>query len=150
MIYTGVVFVLQLIFHNVGAYKEGFACLVGVKRFHSYLFGHHIEQTSDQQLLLALLNHHKSTSFQASVRASRLSFFLCGYEYTMIFRGSKAHGNADALSRLPLPIEENYITRVTDSNIQLQTRKDQILSSMMQLLKNGWPSQSDPNTKPYF
>ena len=80
--------------------KEGLACVVGIKRFHSYLFGHHFELVTDHQPLLALLNEHKSTSPQASARIRRWSLFLSGYEYTMLFRGTKAHGKADALSRL--------------------------------------------------
>ena len=30
---------------------------------------------------------------------------MLSYEYTIKFRGTQLHGNADGLSRLPLPVE---------------------------------------------
>ena len=145
--------------------KEGLACVVGIKRFHSYLFGHHFKLVTDHQPLLALLNEHKSTSPQASARIRRWSLFLPGYEYTMLLRGTKAHGKADALSRLPLPTEGSQTSTppelvllmehlsdspVTDQHIRLWSRRDPLLSSIIQFLKSGWPSQSNPQTRPYF
>lgn len=82
--------------------SEGLACVFGIKRFHSYLFGHHFKLVTDHKPLLALLNQHKSTSEQASARIRRWSLFLSTYEYTIFFRKTQEHGNADALSRLPL------------------------------------------------
>ena len=48
-------------------------------------------------------HEHKPTSPQASSQIRRWSLLLSAYEYKMIFRGIQLHGNADALSRLPLP-----------------------------------------------
>lgn len=42
---------------------------------------------------------------QASARIKRWSPFLSSYEYTLVFHNTKAHANADALSRLPLQVE---------------------------------------------
>ncbi len=56
--------------------REGLACVFGIKRFHSYLFGHHFELMTDHKPLLALLNQHKSTSEQASARIRRWSLFM--------------------------------------------------------------------------
>ena len=60
---------------------------------------------TDHKPLLALLNEHRSTSLQASARIRRWSLFLSGYEYTLKFRKTTAHANADALSLLPLQTE---------------------------------------------
>ena len=57
---------------------------------------------TNHKLLLALLNEHKPTSLQASARIHRWSLFLSAYEYTMKFRCTTEHGNADALSRVSL------------------------------------------------
>ena len=84
--------------------KEDLACIFGVKRFHSYLFGHHFHLITDHKPLLALVNEHRSTSPQASARIRRWSLFLSSYEYSLSFRDTQSHSNADALSRLPLPI----------------------------------------------
>ena len=78
--------------------REGLACIFGTKKFNSYLFGHHFELITDHKPLLALLNEHRSTSPQASARIKRWSLFLSGYEYTLMFRKTQAHANADALT----------------------------------------------------
>ena len=38
--------------------KEGLACVFGVRRFHSFLFGHPFELWTDHQPLLALLKEN--------------------------------------------------------------------------------------------
>ena len=85
--------------------KEGLACVFGVKKFRQYLFGHPFELVTDHKPLLSLLSEHKASSPQASARIKRWSLLLSSYEYTLKFRGTQLHGNADALSRLPLPVE---------------------------------------------
>ena len=69
-----------------------------------YLIGHHFKLYTDHKPLLALLNSQRSTSPQASARIRRWSLLLSSYEYGMEFRDTLSHGNADALSRLPLPV----------------------------------------------
>lgn len=81
--------------------KEGLSCVFGVKKFHSYLYGHHFLLYTDHKPLLALLNEHRSTSPQASARIRRWSLLLATYEYSLEFRDTNSHSNADALSRLP-------------------------------------------------
>lgn len=39
----------------------------------------------------------------AAARIQRWAIVLSAYEYTIIYRQSEEHGNADALSRVPLP-----------------------------------------------
>ena len=63
--------------------KEGLACIFGVKKFHSYLFGHSFELVTDHKPLLTLLNEHKATSPQASARIRHWSLILAAYEYTI-------------------------------------------------------------------
>ena len=59
----------------------------------------------DHKLLLGLLDGQKLISLQASTRICRWSLYMSMFEYTMKFRNTTAHANADALSRLPLPME---------------------------------------------
>ena len=84
--------------------KEGLSCIFGVKKFYNYLFGHHFDLVTDHKTLLRLLSVEKTTSPQASARIRRWSLFLSRFKYTIKFRGTKEHANADALSRLPLPV----------------------------------------------
>ena len=147
--------------------KEGLSCIFGVKRFHSYIFGHHFLLLTDHKPLLALLNEYRSTSPQASARIRRWSLHLAAYEYTLKFRDTLSHSNADALSRLPLPVvpaesdpppevillmEHLAESPVTAQHIRSGTRKDPLLSSVAQYVRRGWPASSSigPELSPFF
>ena len=78
-----------------------FSCIFGTKRFHDYLFGRHFELITDHKPLLGLLKEDRATSTQASPRIKRWSLFLLSYEYSLVFRSTTAHSNANALSWLP-------------------------------------------------
>ena len=138
--------------------REGLACVFGVKCFHSYLFGHPFELLTDNQPLTTLLNECHATSPQASARIKRWSLLLGNYEYTIRFRKTQAHGNADALSWLPLPTvpaevpmpaELGLLTEhledspVTAQHIRLWTRRDPVLSVIQNYVRHGWPDQVD-------
>ena len=138
--------------------REALALVFGVKKFHSYVFGHCFELMIDHKPLLALLHEHKPTSAQASARIRRWSLLLSAYEYTISFRKTEEHGNADALSRLPLqetrsdtpnPPElvllMNHLgeSPVTARHIRVWTRRDPILSKVKDYVERGWPSERD-------
>jgi len=83
--------------------KEGLACVYGVKRFHLYLFGHKFVLQTDHQPLTTLFNETKAIPVRASSRIQRWALLMASYEYTIVFRSTSKHANADAMSRLPLP-----------------------------------------------
>ena len=85
--------------------KEGLSCVFGIKQFYSYIFGHPFTLITDHKPLLGLLDGQKPTSPQASARIRRWSLYMSMFEYTLQFRNTTAHANADAFSRLPLPVE---------------------------------------------
>ena len=85
--------------------KEGLSCVYGIKRFYAYLYGHPFTLITDHKPLLGLLDRQKVTSPQASARVRRWSLYMSTFEYTLKFRNTTAHANADALNRLPLPVE---------------------------------------------
>ena len=147
--------------------KEGLLCVFGVKHFYSYLFGHPFELVTDHKPLLGLLGENKPTSPQASARIRRWALYLSMFEYTLKFRRTTAHCNADALSRLPLPVEPAIIqtppelvlltehldnSPVTADQIRARTRRDPVLSQVVQFLQQGWPTvQGDtPQLAPFF
>ena len=132
--------------------KEGLSCIFGIKKFYSYLFGHPFELITDHQLLLGLLGERRSTSPQASVRIRHWSLYLSMFEYSLRFRRTAAHGNADALSRLPLrvvpanvetPPELVLLTEhmadspVTADQIRSWIHKDPVLSKVIQFFQQG-------------
>ena len=59
--------------------------MFGIKKFHSYVFGHPFELITDHKPLLGLLREDRATSPQASARIKRWSLFLSSYEYTLVF-----------------------------------------------------------------
>ena len=83
--------------------KEGLACVFGVKKFHTYLYGRTFVLVTDHKPLLGLFKQQRAVPAQASARIQRWALMLTMYEYTLQFRKSSAHGNADAFSLLPLP-----------------------------------------------
>lgn len=53
--------------------------------------------------MLSLFNESRAVPTQASARIQRWALTLAMYEYSLKFKSTKQHGNADAMSRLPLP-----------------------------------------------
>ena len=144
--------------------KEGLACVFGVKKFHNYVFGHPFELVTDHKPLLGLLKEDRATSAHASARIKRWSLFLSSYEYTLKFRKTTEHANADALSRLPLTttpkpektppelvllMEHLQDSPATADDIKQWTSKDPQLSKVLQYTQQGWPSESDEFLQPY-
>ncbi len=103
----------------------------------------------------------------AAARLQRWAIFLSGYDYNIQFKPTQAHSNADALSRLPLPVQDSYETAdinaihafnvaqiealpVTSQQVQMATRRDPTLSKVMDYVKSGWPQKVTPDLQPYF
>ena len=133
--------------------KEGLACVFGVKRFHSYLYGHHFTLITDHKPLLSLFGDGRAIPPQASARIQRWALM---YEYTLAFKCTAQHSNADALSRLPLSVSvshtvppENIMllhvldqTPVTALQVKRWTRQDPVLSKVVQFTQEGWPAET--------
>ena len=66
--------------------KEGLACIFGIKRFHSYVYGRHFTLITDHKPLLSLFNSQKPVSTQASGRIQRWALTLSMYEYSIQFK----------------------------------------------------------------
>ena len=58
---------------------------------------------TDNETLMSLFDPSRNVSPQAFGRIQRWSLKLSMYEYVLQFHQTAQHGNADALSRLPLP-----------------------------------------------
>ena len=138
--------------------KEGLACIFGIKKFHSYLLGHPFELITDHRPLLALFKETGPIPAQASARIRRWSMFLSSYEYKISFRQSTAHGNADALSRLPLPDTEPHedeppelvllvdhlnLSPITAKDIANWSKNNPQLFRVVQYIRQGWPTSVD-------
>ena len=82
--------------------EEGLVCVFGVKRFHSYLYGHPLTLVTNHRPLLSLFNEQCAVPPQASARIQCWALTLAMYEYKISYKCTTAHSNADAMSRLTL------------------------------------------------
>lgn len=98
-----------------------------------------------------------------AARLQRYVIFLSGVTYNIKYKGTKQHGNADALSRLPLPDVEDFTDPVdifynqhfdnlpiTSMEIRRETQRDPLLSQILDFVMHGsFPVSDDINFKPY-
>lgn len=144
--------------------KEALAIIYGVKKFHKYLYGRRFTLITDHKPLLAILGPKSSVPTLAALRMQRWAIILMAYNYSIEYRRSADHSNADALSRLPQQgadrtAEEANVfffsvvpeLPVVAKDIEQATRKNPLLSKVWSYTVNGWPNYvSDPSLTPYF
>ena len=135
--------------------KEALAVVFGVKKFHQYLYGNHFTIRTDHKPLEGLFGEGKPTPQMATPRVQRWILTLASYEYKLSYKPGTDNGNADALSRLPIPeapdvspqpgdtvllMEHLNGTPVTASQIRVHTLRDGVLSQVLQNILQGWPA----------
>ena len=146
--------------------REGLACVFGVTKFHAYLYGRHFTLITDHKPLTSLFSEHRGVPAQASARTQRWALTLACYEYTLEARPTTKHGNADAMSRLPLKVTPRDTPQppefvllldtlsgapVTCSQIQRWTRQDPVLAWVLRYTQLGWPQQCpEEKLKPFW
>ncbi|XP_068739595.1 uncharacterized protein [Montipora capricornis] len=64
----------------------------------------HFAFETDHRLLESLCNEKKAIPTMAAAPIQRWALTLAAYNYTIKYKPDKEHCNADALSRLPLPV----------------------------------------------
>ena len=87
--------------------REGLGIIFGIKKFHSYIYGHDFIIRSDHQLLYYLFNESRAVPPMA--RLQRWALTLSGYQYKIEYKPSTNSANADAISRLPRPVTIYYL-----------------------------------------
>ena len=109
------------------------------------------------------LDHRRAYLQIAAARLQRWALQLAAHNYTIQFRPTKAHANADALSRLPLKGTESKNAKadlfsvrqiealpVTSVQLKCAPSYDSILSKVLRYTKYGLPDRVDETLKPYW
>ena len=131
--------------------KEALSLIYGVTKFHQYLYGLKFVLVTDHCPLTILLGPKQGIPPLAAARMQRWTLVLSGYNYSIEFRPTTAHRNADGLSRLPLGTRHSAAMNYTFAMGQIQalsvtaeciataTRQDNVLSYVLKFVRVGWP-----------
>ena len=131
-----------------------------------YLYGKSFTLVTDHKPLMMLFGPKTGIPTLAAARMQRWSLILSAYDYNIEYRKSTDHANADALSRLPdassqpgdemhdFPIHQVSFAdelSVLAKYISEATRKDPILSKVVEYTQNGWPIKvTDDQYMPFY
>ena len=133
--------------------KQALTIIFGVTRFHQYVYGRHFTLYTDHKPLTHLFHPSKSIPQMASTRIQRWSLTLNAYSYTILYCSGKSNGNADSLSRLPLPkslvdvptpgdvlLTMTKINKspICSTDIKAWTLKDPLFSKVLRYITRGW------------
>lgn len=129
--------------------KEAYSIIFGIKKFYQYLYGNKFTLVTDHRPLIHILLPNKSLPVYSAMRMQHYAIFLQGFNYTIRYRKSESHANADCLSRLPLKDSTKNMDLVdafelsmlgtlpVDAKcIALHTKKDTELQKLLHALKS--------------
>ncbi|KAK6970381.1 hypothetical protein BgiMline_026031 [Biomphalaria glabrata] len=145
--------------------KEALAIVWAVKKIFIYLCGRHFTLITDHEPLKHIFNPTKGIPAMSAARQQRYAVFLSGFNYSIEFRKSKSHANADGLSRLPLaPVNgDNFIADnlfyselmetipLNATIIAKESRHDPQIAQVLSFISQGnWPRFTSPGIEPFF
>ena len=144
--------------------EEPLGIVIGVTKFHEFLYGCKFTMVTNHKSLLTLLGPKSHISPLAAVKLQYWALILTAYNYDIQFQPSFNHGNADGLSHLPVPSRESDNTSaatlfnvsqvntvlVNANLLRKATSIDQVLSKVLHFVQRGWPVHVSPNLKPFI
>ncbi len=152
--------------------REALSIIFGVKKFHQFLYGRIFVLVTDHKPLLTIFGPKKGIPVMSASRLQRWAIILSAYTYSIEYKPTKQHGNADCLSRLPLEtdptfekyqslhpvvnlIQQNQLTQlpVSADEVKKATEKDPVLKQVLARIKGGWPKTRKnlpPELHPFF
>ena len=136
--------------------KEALSIILGIKKFHQYLYGRKFLLVTDHKPLTTLLGPKSGIPTLAAARLQRWALLLAAYQYDIEYRSTAKHANADCLSRLPINMDkpDEGVDEVKLINllqieslplnvdhVRIATQTDPILSRVLQYTMTGWPDK---------
>lgn len=141
--------------------REGLAIVFAMAKFNKMLYGRRFILYTDHRPLTTIFGPKKGVPAVTAMRLQRWALLLMTYTYDIRYKRSEDNSNADALSRLPLhgsklatENEVNYFSNcdllpVLSKDIAAETKKDPILSRVLQYVLSGWPAKVAPELKDF-
>ena len=150
--------------------KEALAVIFGLKKFHHFLYARHFILVTDHKPLVAMFGPTRGIPAMAANRLARWALTLSQYDYTVEYRATKDHGNADVLSRLPSSSDDDFdgeeeradvsvvccvkqLSRQLDplkpNLLAMESKKDPVISKVMRYVREGWPNVLDVESRRY-
>lgn len=147
--------------------REAAAIIFGVEKFYQYLWGRKFLLITDHKPLLAIFGPKNGFPERTAHRLQRWAIKLGAYQYTIIYRSTEKHGNADGLSRIPL--ENNFFLNqedveihdlqsetlesvpIANYDIRRATEQDPILNQVKVFMRSTWPDKiENPEIMPFY
>ena len=143
--------------------KEALSIIFALKKYHQFLYGQPFILVTDHKPLISMFDPNTATPMQAANRLARWSLMLSQYavlhDNSIEYRSTKQHGNANALSRLPVgpdlslgnDVDTVCTIRVINSQLQPHSRnqlknatnREPVLSEVKRYVHEGWPQKID-------
>ena len=145
--------------------KEALGIVWAVKRLHRYLYARPFLLNTDHKPLELIFHPSKNIPEMGTSRIQRWALILSHYQYTIQFRPTGKHCNADVCSRYPLPETDDgtdvdelgtdeqvntvFHLAVADDKPLLDSqliakfsKKDPDIAKVIYCLKEGWPEEA--------
>lgn len=141
--------------------REALAVVFGLKKFHKFVYGHHVSIFTDCEALPPIFSGRKDFGGVINSRFLRWLLFVQNYDFEIRHRPSKYTVNADALSRLPCEDvtgwEESSLNvkgRIGSFNvseedvlnfsmISKETMEQEECRVLYYFIKDGWPNKDE-------
>lgn len=136
--------------------KEALAIVFSVMKLYQYLVGVHFTLCTDHKPLIAIFGENRGIPLMAAARMQRWALILSGFDFKIRhIKGSLNY--ADTLSRIPQVkiknsgadlnenrqanyidfIGSNNALQLSFKNIQIETRRDKVLSKLIDAVQKG-------------
>ena len=125
---------MSLHYHDPTTEREALALVEGIKKFQPYLPKHKFTVVTDHSSLRWLMNVK-----DASGRLARWALLLQQFDFNIVHRPCRIHGNADCLSRRPHDSCEISTPKKEEPQMphtQVMQRRDPDLAALIDFLKN--------------
>ena len=150
---------------NYAQLEEALALVFGVKKIHQFLYGRQFTLMTDYKPLTTILGSHPGIPPLADARLQPWALLLSAYQYDIQYRQSECHGNADAISRLPIvgtPVEEEGTTDtevynvtqletlpLTYQQLKTATSNNPMLGEVVLCIRISWHVKASDELKPF-